>query len=60
MTPPNSRGPDRRPRQGHRRLEGNREASTAAKKRIGDFLDGVHLTIAEIGHIEAVLDLSRR
>lgn len=34
------------------------EASTAAKKRIGDFLDGVHLTIVEIGHIEAVLDLS--
>jgi hypothetical protein len=34
------------------------EASAAAKKRIGDFLDGVHLTIMEIGHIEAVLDLS--
>lgn len=34
------------------------EASTAAKKRIKDFLEGVHLTIVEISRIEALLDLS--
>jgi uncharacterized protein YukE len=34
------------------------EASNAAKKRIAGFLEGVQLTIIEIGHIEAILDLS--